>query len=457
MLKRVLIANRGEIAIRIIRSCRELGIETVSVYSTVDKDQLHVLMADYSICIGGPRSQDSYLNVDNILTAAIEMNCDGIHPGYGFMSENPNFARLVEENEMKFIGPAGDIIELMGEKSKARDLMKANGVPTVPGSEGIIKSFDEALEIAEKIGYPVLIKASSGGGGRGMRAVFSKDKLKDAYNSAKSEAMQAFGNDEVYLEKLILNPKHIEFQILADRHGNVVHLGERECSIQRKNQKMIEEAPSIFLSNSLREEMGQVAIKAAKACNYENAGTVEFIVDKEGNYYFIEMNTRIQVEHPVTEMVTGVDLLREQLRIASGLKLPFKQEDIKLRGHAIEVRVNAENPLEEFKPNVGKVDFFFQPGGFSTRFDTFLFSDCEVSPFYDSMLGKIIVHGDTRLEAIRRMRRAIEETIISGITTNLGIQYAILHDPVFLRGNYSTAYIEERLEYLLEQIKVIGG
>lgn len=457
MLKRVLIANRGEIAIRIIRSCRELGIETVSVYSTVDKDQLHVLMADYSICIGGPRSQDSYLNVDNILTAAIEMNCDGIHPGYGFMSENPNFARLVEENEMKFIGPAGDIIELMGEKSKARDLMKANGVPTVPGSEGIIKSFDEALEIAEKIGYPVLIKASSGGGGRGMRAVFSKDKLKDAYNSAKSEAMQAFGNDEVYLEKLILNPKHIEFQILADRHGNVVHLGERECSIQRKNQKMIEESPSIFLSNSLREEMGQVAIKAAKACNYENAGTVEFIVDKEGNYYFIEMNTRIQVEHPVTEMVTGVDLLREQLRIASGLKLPFKQEDIKLRGHAIEVRVNAENPLEEFKPNVGKVDFFFQPGGFSTRFDTFLFSDCEVSPFYDSMLGKIIVHGDTRLEAIRRMRRAIEETIISGITTNLGIQYAILHDPVFLRGNYSTAYIEERLEYLLEQIKVIGG
>ncbi len=457
MLKRVLIANRGEIAIRIIRSCRELGIETVSVYSTVDKDQLHVLMADYSICIGGSRSQDSYLNVDNILTAAIEMNCDGIHPGYGFMSENPNFARLVEENEMKFIGPSGDIIELMGEKSKARDLMKANGVPTVPGSEGIIKSFDEALEIAEKIGYPVLIKASSGGGGRGMRAVFSKDKLEDAYNSAKSEAMQAFGNDEVYLEKLILNPKHIEFQILADRHGNVVHLGERECSIQRKNQKMIEEAPSIFLSNSLREEMGQVAIKAAKACNYENAGTVEFIVDKEGNYYFIEMNTRIQVEHPVTEMVTGVDLLREQLRIASGLKLPFKQEDIKLRGHAIEVRVNAENPLEEFRPNVGKVDFFFQPGGFSTRFDTFLFSDCEVSPFYDSMLGKIIVHGETRLEAIRRMRRAIEETIISGITTNLGIQYAILHDPVFLRRNYSTAYIEERLDYLLEQIKVIGG
>lgn len=457
MLNRVLIANREKIAIRIIRSCRELGIETVAVYSTVDRNQLHVLMADYAICIGGPRSQESYLNVDNILTAAIEMNCDGIHPGYGFLSENPNFARTVEENGMKFVGPSGDIIELMGEKSKARELMMASGVPTVPGSEGIISTLEEAREVSEEIGYPVLIKASSGGGGRGMRAVFHKDKLEDAYNSAKSEAMQAFGNDEVYLEKLILNPKHIEFQILADSFGNVIHLGERECSIQRKNQKMIEESPSTFLTDALREEMGQVAIKAAKACNYENAGTVEFIVDQEGNYYFIEMNTRIQVEHPVTEMVTDVDLLREQLRIASGLKLHYKQEDIKLRGHAIEVRVNAENPLEGFRPNVGKIDFFFQPGGFSTRFDTFLFSDCEISPYYDSMLGKIIVHGKTRLEAVRRMRRAIEETIISGIVTNLGIQYAILHDPIFLRGNYSTAYIEERMEYLLEQIRVIGG
>lgn len=457
MLNRVLIANRGEIAIRIIRSCRELGIETVAVYSTADRDQLHVMMADDAICIGGPRSQDSYLNVNNILTAAIEMGCDGIHPGYGFLSENPDFARLMENNNIKFIGPSADIIELMGEKSKARELMMANGVPTVPGSEGVLKSLDEARELSQEIGYPVLIKASSGGGGRGMRAVFSEDKLEDAFNNAKAEALQAFGNDEVYLEKLILNPKHIEFQILADNFGNIVHLGERECSIQRKNQKMIEESPSSFLSQSLREEMGQVAVRAAEACNYENAGTVEFIVDGDGNYYFIEMNTRIQVEHPVTEMVTGVDLLREQLRIASGLRLPFKQEDIKIQGHALEVRVNAENPLDDFRPHAGTIDFFFQPGGFNTRFDTFVFSGCEISPFYDSMIGKIIVHGDTRLEAVRRMRRAIEETIISGVETNLSLQYAILHDPTFLKGDYSTGYLEENLDDLLERIREIGG
>ncbi len=456
MLKRVLIANRGEIAIRIIRSCHELGIETVSIYSSSDKDQVHVKMSDYSVCVGGPRSQDSYLNYTNILSAATSLGCDAIHPGYGFLSENTEFARLVEACGMKFIGPSADAIELMGEKARARELMKKSGVPTVPGSDGVVTTLEEARAVIDEIGLPVLLKASSGGGGRGMRRVHDISQLEAMFNSARAEAMQAFGNDEMYIEKLIINPKHIEIQILADSYGNVIHLGERECSIQRKNQKMIEESPSAFVDPKMREEMGKMAVLAAKACNYENAGTIEFVVDENKNYYFIEMNTRIQVEHPVTEMVTGIDLIREQLRIASGLKLSKTQEEVKFRGHAIEVRVNAENPLEGFRPSIGTVDFLFLPGGFNTRFDTFLYNGCAISPYYDSMLGKIIVVGETRLEAVRRMRRAIEETIISGIDTNLGIQYAIMHDLDFLRGNFNTGFIEEKLDSLLEMIRITG-
>lgn len=456
MLKRVLIANRGEIAIRIIRTCREMGIETVAIYSTEDKEQLHVSMADYSICIGGPRSNESYLNINNILSAAKSLNCDGIHPGYGFLSENADFADLVESEGIKFIGPKGDVIRLMGEKSNAREIMIKNKVPVVPGSEGIVSTLDEVREIIKDIDFPILIKAANGGGGRGMRAVSKEEELETAFFSAKNEALSAFGNDDMYIEKLIENPRHIEFQILADKFGNTIHLGERECSIQRKNQKMIEESPSTFLTPELREEMGNISIRAAKACNYENAGTIEFIVDKDKNFYFIEMNTRIQVEHPVTEMVTGIDLIKEQLKIASGLKLSRTQEDIKLQGHALEVRINAENELENFRPSAGNIDFFLPPLGFKTRFDSYLYSGCRVSPFYDSMIGKIIVHGDNKLEAVRRMRRAIEETIISGVSTNLGIQYAILHDPVYLRGNFSTSYIQDRLDYLLDSIKSVG-
>lgn len=456
MLKRVLIANRGEIAIRIIRTCREMGIETVAVYSTEDKEQLHVSMADFSICIGKARSNESYLNINNIITAAKKLNCDGIHPGYGFLSENADFADLVESEGIKFIGPKGKVIRLMGEKSNARELMIKSGVPVVPGSTGVVEDLDDAKEVINQIGLPVLIKASNGGGGRGMRAVYNTDEIENAFLSAKNEALSAFGNDDMYIEKLIVEPKHIEFQILADKFGNVVHLGERECSIQRKNQKMIEESPSTFLSPELRREMGEVSIKAAKSCNYENAGTIEFIVDKDKNYYFIEMNTRIQVEHPVTEMVTGIDLIKEQLKIASGLKLSKNQDEIKLEGHALEIRVNAENELDDFRPSAGKVEFFLPPMGFKTRFDSYLYSGCRVSPYYDSMIGKIIVHGDNKLDAVRRMRRAIEETIISGVSTNLGIQYAILHDPVYLRGNFSTSYIQERLDYLLESIKSVG-
>lgn len=456
MLKKILIANRGEIAIRIIRTCREMNIETVAVYSTEDKHQLHVTMADQSVCIGPKAGKDSYLNMDNIIEVAKKLNCDGIHPGYGFLSENSEFVKKVEAEGIKFIGPSSEVINLMGEKSNARKLMIENNIPVVPGSNGKISDIKSLKDLASKIGYPVLIKAANGGGGKGMRAVYKEEDLESSFSNAKKEAKSSFGNDDMYMEKLIENPKHIEFQILADSYGNVIHLGERECSIQRKNQKMIEESPSTFLSPELRREMGEVSIKAAISCNYENAGTIEFIVDKDKNYYFIEMNTRIQVEHPVTEMVTGIDLIKEQLKIASGLKLSKTQDEIKLEGHALEIRVNAENELDDFRPSAGKVEFFLPPMGFKTRFDSYLYSGCRVSPYYDSMIGKIIVHGDNKLDAVRRMRRAIEETIISGVSTNLGIQYAILHDPVYLRGNFSTSYIQERLDYLLESIKSVG-
>lgn len=452
MLKKVLVANRGEVAIRIIRSLKELGIGSVSVYSQADKKQLHVTMADESVCIGGPRAQDSYLNMDSIISAAQLTGCDGIHPGYGFLAENPIFAARVKDAGIKFIGPSSEVISLMGDKSKARKLMEENGISTVPGSPGVVKYPREGLKIAEEIGLPVLIKASAGGGGKGMRLVKSLKDFERLFVEASSEAESAFANGDVYIEKYIENPKHIEVQVLADNHGNYIHLGERDCSIQRRNQKLIEEAPSSTISQDLRDKLGAAAIKAAKACSYTNAGTVEFVLDQNGDFYFIEMNTRLQVEHPVTEMVTGVDIVKEQLRIASGLKLKYRQEDIEISGHSIEVRINAEDIRRKFMPSTGQVSFFYPPGGFNTRFDSYIYTGCEISPYYDSMIAKIIVSADTRLEAIRRLRRAIEETFISGISTNMGLQYAILHDFYFLKGNYSTSYMDERLDDLLEQI-----
>ncbi|SHH56933.1 acetyl-CoA carboxylase, biotin carboxylase subunit [Anaerosphaera aminiphila DSM 21120] len=449
MIKKLLIANRGEIALRIIRSAEELQIKTVAVYSTEDAEQLHVKFADESVCIGPAKSSESYLNINNIISAALATKCDAVAPGYGFLSENAKFVRALEEAGLKFVGPSSEVIDMMGDKIAARDLMKKNGVPVVPGSDGEVVDVEEAFIIAEKIGYPVLIKASGGGGGKGMRRVYKSEDLKIEFESAKSEAIAAFNNGSMYIEKLIVSPKHVEVQILADKYSNIIALGERDCSIQRKNQKMIEETPCIRLTEEKRKELYSAAIKAAKACNYENAGTVEFVLDRENNFYFIEMNTRIQVEHPVTEMVTGVDLVKEQLKITSGLKLKIKQEDININSYAIECRLNAEKPLENFLPESGNVNFFYAPGGVNTRVDSYLYSGAKVSPYYDSMLGKIIVKDSTRIGAIRKMRRALEELIIEGIKTNQYLLYAILFDMDFIRGNYSTSFIEDKLEELL--------
>lgn len=450
MFKKILIANRGEIALRIIRCAREAGIDTVAVYSTADENSLHVELATEAICIGGPKASDSYLNMANILSAAIYSGCDAIHPGFGFLSENSEFAELCKECGLVFIGPDASVIDKMGNKAAARSLMKENGVPVVPGSDGNVDTYEDAKRIADEIGYPVLIKAAAGGGGRGMRRAFSQEELKSAFTAAKTEAMACFGDDEMYIEKLIINPKHIEFQILADSFGNVIHLGERDCSIQRKNQKMMEESPSKALTSELREEMGNVAVKAAKAAGYQNAGTIEFVMDKNGNYYFIEMNTRIQVEHPVTEMLTGIDLVKEQIRIAAGLPLEYKQEDVEFKGHAIECRINAEDPVNNFRPSPGKVDFLHLPGGYGVRVDTALYNGYTTSPYYDSMMAKIIVHGHTRLEAIRRMRRALEEMLVEGIVTNIDLMHLILYQTDFMKGNYDTGFIEKHLEELMQ-------
>lgn len=449
MFKRILIANRGEIAVRIIRTCKELGIEAVAVYSDVDSTSLHVQLADYAVCIGSAKAVDSYLNMKNILAAATSLGCDAIHPGFGLLSENSTFARLVEECGITFIGPSGDVIDNMGNKSMARKIMIEAGVPVVPGSDGSVNTLEEARKVAKEIGYPVLVKASAGGGGRGMRKAFNEKEFDDAYTTAKAEAKACFGDDDMYLEKLILEPKHIEFQILADNYGNVVHLGERDCSIQRRNQKMIEEAPSKALTASLREKMGQDAVKAAKGSSYTNAGTIEYVLDKEGNYYFIEMNTRIQVEHPITEMVTGVDLIREQIRIAANQRLSFKQEDITMTGHAIECRINAENPKENFRPCPGTVNSLHIPGGLGVRIDTTLYQGYTVSSHYDSMIAKVIVHGSNRLEAIRRMRRVLAELVIDGIDTNQELQYIILHNSEYVKGNFDTSFIEKNLDEMV--------
>ncbi|WP_417044304.1 acetyl-CoA carboxylase biotin carboxylase subunit [Dysosmobacter sp.] len=451
MLKRVLIANRGEIALRVLRACRELGIETVAVYSQADAEALHVQLAGQAVCIGSAKAAESYLNQSALLTVAKATGCDGVHPGYGFLSENADFADACAAEGLTFIGPSGDAIRKAGSKSAARDLMRAAGVPVTPGSDGPVASVEEALAAAEAVGYPVLLKASAGGGGRGIRRCDRPEDLATAYAEAKAEAQACFGNDEMYLEKLVLRPRHIEFQVLADRFGHVIHLGDRDCSVQRRNQKLIEEAPAWCLTPELRAKMGEAAVKAARAVGYENAGTVEFLLDPDmEHFYFMEMNTRIQVEHGVTELVTGVDLVRQQLRIASGLPLRLRQEDVVLRGHAIECRINAEDPSQDFRPCPGRVDFLHFPGGPGVRVDSCLYSGCELSPYYDSMAAKILAQGDTRMQAIRRMRRCLEEFTLEGFPTNAELSYQILYHPDFILGNCTTAFLDENLRLLLD-------
>ena len=451
MLKRVLIANRGEIALRVLRACREMGIETVAVYSQADAEALHVQLAGQAVCIGPAKAADSYLNQTALLTVAKSTGCDGLHPGYGFLSENADFADACAREGITFIGPSGDAIRKAGSKSAARDLMRAAGVPVTPGSDGPVTSVEDALAAAEAVGYPVLLKASAGGGGRGIRRCDRPEDLAAAYAEAKAEAQACFGNDEMYLEKLVLRPRHIEFQVLADRFGHVIHLGDRDCSVQRRNQKLIEEAPAWCLTPALREKMGEAAVKAARAVGYENAGTVEFLLDADmEHFYFMEMNTRIQVEHGVTELVTGVDLVRQQLRIASGLPLRLRQEDIHLHGHAIECRINAEDPAQDFRPCPGKVDFLHFPGGPGVRVDSCLYSGCELSPYYDSMAAKILAQGDTRMGAIRRMRRCLEEFTLEGFPTNAELSYQILYHPEFILGACTTAFLDENLRSLLD-------
>ena len=432
MFKKILIANRGEIALRIIRCCREMNIRSLAVYSTEDKNSLPVMLAQESVCIGPAKAKDSYLNQDALIETAIKTNCDAIHPGYGFLSENADFAKKCEENGIVFIGPSSDLISKMGDKQTARDIMKKNNVPVVPGSDGCIDSAEEAMAWAEKVGYPVLIKASAGGGGKGMRRVYKAEDMKKNFDSARAEAEAAFGNGDLYLEKLIIDPRHIEVQILADKHGNVIHLGERDCSLQRNNQKLLEESPAVFIDEDVRASIRQAAVNAAKAVGYFSAGTVEFVLDKTGKFYFIEMNTRIQVEHPVTECATGVDLIREQILIALGRKLSYSQEDISINVHVIECRINALS--------TGKIKTLHLPAGFGVRVESALFEGCEISPYYDSMIAKLIVLGSSRREAVRRLRRILEEIIIDGIETNAHLMYLLTYQPEFIRGGYDTSY-----------------
>ena len=449
MFNRVLIANRGEIACRIIRACRELGIESVAVYSQADKDALHVQLADHAVCIGPAASKDSYLKVENILSAAVTTGAQAIHPGFGFLSENAKFAKMCAECNITFIGPSSEVISQMGDKAEARKQMIAANVPVIPGSDDVVATVEEGIELAKRIGFPLLIKAVAGGGGKGIRRVETVEEFEHQFVTARQEALQAFGNADVYMERIIYPAKHIEFQILADQHGNVVHLGERDCSLQRKNQKIIEEAPSPSLSSQLRREMGEAAVRAAKAVGYQNAGTIEFLVDEEKHFYFMEMNTRIQVEHPITEMITNVDLVQQQIKIAAGEELPFTQEDITFEGHAIECRLNAENPFEGFRPSPGKVTFLHQPvGGMGVRIESALYTGYQIPPFYDSMLTKLIAHGKTREEAILRMKRMLFELVVEGVDTNQEFVEDLLDSPAFRRGDYTTAYVEtEFLKY----------
>lgn len=441
MFTKILVANRGEIAVRIIRACREMGIKTVAVYSEADRDSLHTLLADEAICIGPAASSESYLNMERIISATVAMKAEAIHPGFGFLSENARFAELCEKCNITFIGPSAELINKMGNKSEARKTMMEAGVPVVPGSKEPVHQVEEAKAMAEKIGYPVMIKASSGGGGKGMRISYGPQDFEANFQNAQMESVKGFSDDTMYLERYIEKPRHIEFQILADKYGHVVHLGERDCSIQRRHQKVLEESPSIAISKELRKKMGETAIKAAKAVGYENAGTIEFLLDKNKNFYFMEMNTRIQVEHPVTEMVTGMDLIREQIQIAAGEPLSVTQEQIRIEGHAIECRINAENPAKHFIPCPGLITNVHTPGGNGVRVDSHIYSDYRVPPNYDSMLLKLIVHGKDRQSAIAKMRSALGELVIEGIETNLDFQYEILNHKAFQDGDTDTHFI----------------
>lgn len=444
MFNKILIANRGEIAIRIMRACRELGIKTVAVYSEADRTALHAQIADEAVCIGPAESKNSYLNTKAIIAACEITHAEAIHPGFGFLSENADFARLCRKCGLVFIGPSPEVMDAMGDKANAKRTMRGAGVPVIPGSEGVVKTLDEAREVCAQIGYPVMVKASAGGGGRGIRLVKSEGELEPHFLSAQQEALQFFGNGDLYIEKFIVDPRHIEIQLLADNYGNVVHLGERDCSLQRRNQKVLEESPSPIMTEELREKMGAAAVSAAKVSGYQNAGTIEFLVDADRNFYFMEMNTRIQVEHPVTEFVTGIDLVKAQIRIAAGEKLWFSQDDVHLSGHAIECRINAEDPRRNFMPCPGTINAIHVPGGFNVRIDSAVYAGYQITPYYDSMIAKLLVKAPTREEAIMKMRVALSEFIIEGVETNIDFQLALLKDEDFEKGNFDIGFLNRK-------------
>lgn len=443
MINKILIANRGEIAVRIIRACREMGIKTVAIYSTADKDALHTQLADEAICIGPASSTESYLSMERILSATILTKADAIHPGFGFLSENSKFAAMCEKCNIVFIGPSAEVIDKMGNKSEARRTMIEANVPVTPGTKDPVYDSEKGLALADEMGYPVMVKASSGGGGKGMRVVNSHDEFVVNFNTAQTESVASFGDNTMYIEKYIQSPRHIEFQILADKYGNVIHLGERDCSVQRNHQKVIEESPSVAIDEKLRKEMGDVAVKAAKAAHYESAGTIEFLLDKTGKFYFMEMNTRIQVEHPVTEMVTGLDLIKEQIKIASGEKLEYTQEEIKVDGHALECRINAEDPTKKFRPCPGTIESIHFPGGNGVRIDSAIYNGYKIPPFYDSMICKVIVHDKDRESAINKMQSALGELVIEGVTTNIDFQFDIISNERFRSGDINTGFITD--------------
>lgn len=444
MFKKVLVANRGEIAVRVIRTLKEMGIKSVAIYSSADADSLHVKLADEAISVGGPKSKDSYLNMKNILSAALLTGAEAIHPGYGFLSENELFVEMVEAVGLKWIGPSPHVIELMGNKANARESMRAAGVPVIPGSEGFIRDANEAKLVADRVGYPLLLKAAAGGGGKGMRFVYSEDELADKFDDAQREAKAAFGDEHMYVEKVMENVRHIEMQVMRDQFGHVLYFPERNCSLQRNNQKVMEESPALGVTPAMRENLGDIATKAVNALQYENTGTLEFLQDHDGHFYFMEMNTRIQVEHPVTEMVTGVDLIRMQIEVAAGEPLKVSQADIALKGHALEVRLNAEQPAKNFAPSAGTIDFAFLPtGGPGIRIDSAIYTGDKIQPFYDSMIGKLLVHADNRLEAVTKMDRILDELVIQGVNTNADFQKALLHDSTVARGMFDTRYLEK--------------
>lgn len=454
-MKKVLIANRGEIAVRIIRTCKEMGILTVAVYSTADRSSLHVQLADESVCIGGPRSQDSYLNMVALIQAASQTGCDAIHPGFGFLSENSEFARLVQQCGFIWVGPSPHIIDLLGNKSQARKMMKEAGLPVIAGSKETVMSVEQGKEIAHEVGYPIIVKASNGGGGRGMRVINNDDEFENLFYQAKSEAKTCFGDDDMYIEKYISHPKHIEVQVVGDHYGHVIHLFERDCSFQRRHQKMIEEAPCHILKKEVKERLYQDAIKACQHVGYNSVGTIEFLLDENHNYYFMEMNTRIQVEHPITEMICGIDLIKLQLKVASGQKLPYTQDQIQCHGYALECRINAEDIHKDFAPTPGQITFMHVPGGRGVRIDSAMYTGCEISPYYDSMILKLITFAPTRLECIKKMRVALSELIIDGISTNTKFHFYVLHSKEFIEGRYDTSFCERLIKELKDNGSIV--